>query len=557
MRRIFLLLFIVACLTALSKNLVYLDERGQMMTYDDVVISTPSGEFVSIEIIDKILKGVVISQSLRQEETIMILPSGAIVSFSHKTSRATVEFGNEFDNALLIRDGVAYINSELLSVITRASIFSETDSLVLYSQPLRIKKIDNQADSIRITLDRKVLPDFITYWWTGSGSLAITLRPAMVDPLLDYDEVSISSGRDFVRLVFEKPWGDIEYEIDGLSVIFRNKSGLGRTVQIETASSYSLSLYESYVDGRRFSMSYLEMNPEKFVFSVELASNGIAGLEKASDILNRRKSEIMINGGYFDQNQNLPIGLLIRNGEVLGLPSLGRPALYVTDKGRVYVSRMDIIYLAEIGGRTVQITGVNSPYRGEVVLYTDEYRNTLPEFDDFQYLVIENSGRVISKGYVSFARQGTNVLVLSPSAVQKSGNVSVGSTVKFKLLNSYGENLVSAVEGGPMIIHDGAPVSDYERNYYSSSLIDVRAPRTLVGVKETGEIVFIVIDGYQQSSYGLSMKEMIEFFRDKGFDSLMCLDGGKSSIMMVEGKVVNTPSSGIPSLPVVIMGTRK
>ena len=72
----------------------------------------------------------------------------------------------------------------------------------------------------------------------------------------------------------------------------------------------------------------------------------------------------MINGGYFDQNQNLPIGLLIRNGEVLGLPSLGRPALYAQPtRGRVYVSRMDIIYLAEIGGRTVQITGVNSPYR--------------------------------------------------------------------------------------------------------------------------------------------------------------------------------------------------
>jgi exopolysaccharide biosynthesis protein len=108
-----------------------------------------------------------------------------------------------------------------------------------------------------------------------------------------------------------------------------------------------------------------------------------------------------------------------------------------------------------------------------------------------------------------------------------------------------------------MIIHNSRPVTDYERNYYSASLLDVRAPRTLVGVKVTGEVVFIVIDGYQQSSYGLTFKEMIEFFKDKGFFSLMCLDGGKSSVMSVNGEIINSPSSGVPSLPVIITGSRK
>jgi hypothetical protein len=53
----------------------------------------------------------------------------------------------------------------------------------------------------------------------------------------------------------------------------------------------------------------------------------------------------------------------VRNGEVLGLPTLGRPAIYFTEEGRVHVSRMDIIYLARFDDRFVQITGVNSPYR--------------------------------------------------------------------------------------------------------------------------------------------------------------------------------------------------
>ncbi len=214
-------------------------------------------------------------------------------------------------------------------------------------------------------------------------------------------------------------------------------------------------------------------------------------------------------------------GLLVRDGKVLGLPTLGRPAIYFTEGGEVYVSRMDVFYTAKFGDRFLQITGVNSPYRGEAVLYTDEYRNSIPDFDDFTYLVIRD-GMVTKKGFVSRVEKGSDVLVLSPSSVQKIGNkASVGEFVSFELLNSYGKKVTGAVEGGPMIIHGGEPVTSYERNYYSASLLDVRAPRTLVGVKETGEVVFIVIDGYQQTSYGLTFKEMIEFFKDKGFESLV------------------------------------
>jgi exopolysaccharide biosynthesis protein len=540
-----------------AKNLIYLDERGQTRVFTDAVVTERSMDFVKLEIIGELIRGVVVSQSLRQEETIMILPSGIIVSLSHENQRATVEFGSEFENSLIMKDDKVHINAELLAAITDKSFFSESEALILYAQPLTIKSIENRPDSISITLDRDVLPDFFTIWWTGSGSLAVTLRPARIDPFLSYDGMTVTTGRGFVKISAEKPWPDVEYEIKGRTLILRGKSGMGRTIQQETSFDFDLNIFESYAGGQKFTMSFLEMNSAKFTYGIELANDGVSGLEKATDTLRKSGAQIMINGGYFDQNQNLPIGLLVRDGEVLGLPTLDRPAVYFTEDGKVHVSRMDIIYMARFDDRFVQITGVNSPYRGEAVLYTDEYRNSIPEFEDFTYLEIKD-GKIISEGYVSRVEKGSDVLVLSPSSLQKiSDSTSVGGSVALELLNSYGEKITGAVEGGPMIIHDGKPVTDYERNYYSASLLDVRAPRTLVGVKVTGEVVFIVIDGYQQTSYGLTFKEMIEFFKDKGFSSLMCLDGGKSSVMSVNGEIINSPSSGVPSLPVIITGSRK
>jgi len=544
-------------LVSSAKNLIYLDERGQTRVFTDAVVTERSMDFVKLEIIGELIRGVVVSQSLRQEETIMILPSGIIVSLSHENQKATVEFGSEFENSLIMKDDKVYINAELLAAITDKSFFSESEALILYAQLLTIKSIENRPDSISVTLDRDILPDFFTIWWTGSGSLAVTLRPARIDPFLAYDGMTVTTGRGFVKISAEKPWSDVEYEIKGRTLILRGKSGMGRTIQQETSFDFDLNIFESYAGGQKFTMSFLEMNSAKFSYGIELANDGVSGLEKATDTLRKSGAQIMINGGYFDQNQNLPIGLLVRDGEVLGLPTLGRPAVYFTEDGKVHVSRMDIIYMARFDGRFVQITGVNSPYRGEAVLYTDEYRNSIPEFDDFTYLKIKD-GKIISKGYISRVEKGSDVLVLSPSSLQKiSDSTSLGGSVTLELLNSYGEKITGAVEGGPMIIHDGKPVTDYERNYYSASLLDVRAPRTLVGVKTTGEVVFIVIDGYQQTSYGLTFKEMIEFFKDKEFHSLMCLDGGKSSVMFVNGEIINSPSSGVPSLPVIITGSRK
>jgi len=147
MRRILFICFLLVSLVTSAKNLIYLDDRGQTRVFTDAVVVERSMDFVKLDIIGELIRGIVVSQSLRQEETIMILPSGIIVSLSHETKRATVEFGSEFENSLIIRDSKVLVNAELLAAITDKSFFSEAEALILYSQPVTVKGIQKHTGS--------------------------------------------------------------------------------------------------------------------------------------------------------------------------------------------------------------------------------------------------------------------------------------------------------------------------------------------------------------------------------------------------------------------------
>lgn len=67
------------------------------------------------------------------------------------------------------------------------------------------------------------------------------------------------------------------------------------------------------------------------------------------------------------------------------------------------------------------------------------------------------------------------------------------------------------------------------------------APRTAIGQKKDGTVVFIVIDGRQSFSYGATLKDVQDIMLKLGVFNGTNLDGGASSTMYFKGKVLNNP----------------
>lgn len=88
---------------------------------------------------------------------------------------------------------------------------------------------------------------------------------------------------------------------------------------------------------------------------------------------------------------------------------------------------------------------------------------------------------------------------------------------------------------GPGLMEDGKPIADF------SDRTNVRRknPRTAVGQIAPNHYIFLVTDGRTGDSSGLSMEELAQVFAEAGCTVAYNLDGGASSAMVFDGKLVN------------------
>ena len=99
-----------------------------------------------------------------------------------------------------------------------------------------------------------------------------------------------------------------------------------------------------------------------------------------------------------------------------------------------------------------------------------------------------------------------------------------------------------AIHAGPVLMHDGKiRVTTNEEVFFGSTIPDIH-PRTAAGYRNSGELVLLVVDGRQVDSRGVDLQELAILMRDLGCVEAINLDGGGSSGMVVDGKLLNRPA---------------
>jgi exopolysaccharide biosynthesis protein len=99
------------------------------------------------------------------------------------------------------------------------------------------------------------------------------------------------------------------------------------------------------------------------------------------------------------------------------------------------------------------------------------------------------------------------------------------------------QGYVWAVEFGPLLIVNGEKTA---LTAFSGGL----SPRTAIGQTADGSVLLLVIDGRQLASIGATYQDVQAVLYANGAVNAIGLDGGSSSSMVVEGKLVNSPSDG-------------
>ncbi|MBQ6823043.1 MAG: phosphodiester glycosidase family protein, partial [Clostridia bacterium] len=99
-------------------------------------------------------------------------------------------------------------------------------------------------------------------------------------------------------------------------------------------------------------------------------------------------------------------------------------------------------------------------------------------------------------------------------------------------------NLRDACEFTPFLIINGEPTEIKGNGGWGV------APRTAIGQRKDGSVVFVVIDGRSITSAGATMKQLQQVLIEEECYNAANLDGGSSTVLYYteEGGVMNNPS---------------
>lgn len=312
--------------------------------------------------------------------------------------------------------------------------------------------------------------------------------------------------------------------------------------------------------GKAVNINLLRLDLKKVRLDVHHALDAAIGTEKTSSIARRKGAFAAINAGFFRLDASPfagdSAGLLMIDGKVLSEPARDRIQLLINNKPNrtdVVMSRTSLSQTVRLGNESFEIAGINRERKpDDLVIYTPEFnRTTLTGGDGIEIVV--GRGNVVSM----VNDLGNSVIpprgyVISASGSQRerlAGAVKLVSTV---VLRRQWEALppeflkdrakLDGVAGVPQLIKNGRIDITWEQEKSSRAFVETRHPRTAVAMLRDGRFLMITVDGRSEASAGIDLYDLAAYLLELGASDAMNLDGGGSTTMFVDGKVVNKPS---------------
>lgn len=283
--------------------------------------------------------------------------------------------------------------------------------------------------------------------------------------------------------------------------------------------------------------------------------------ERTSAIAGRLNAIAAINGAFY-ANDGDPLGVIIDESKLLSVPIFSRSVIGFTDGGDVLVGNPFFLgNLTMPNGSKVALDGLNQPAaKNAVTLFTSEFGNSTKRYSNGTELVILR-GRVIGIGKKdSVIPPDGYVVSAEGSRASLFEGIQLWDEVSIDLSLSRGwEKVRAAVGGGPRLLMSGTRYINDQEERFASSIVHRRHPRSAVGVTASGYLLMVAVDGRQAKvSVGVTLHELADLMKEFGCVDAINLDGGGSTTLYYDGKVVNSVSDSsersVSSALVVCLG---
>ncbi|MBE9008814.1 phosphodiester glycosidase family protein [Pseudanabaenaceae cyanobacterium LEGE 13415] len=257
-----------------------------------------------------------------------------------------------------------------------------------------------------------------------------------------------------------------------------------------------------------------------------------------------------INGGYFNRNNQLPLGAIKLENRFASGPILSRGVVGWDAAGNW---RFDRLTLQETiilpSGQRFPITTFNSAFvQAGIARYTADWGSTYTTLTDNEIILPIQNNQTGTQQAIPTA--GTTVQIPTPGylLVFRSNRTAAASftpAIPVQLESTFNLPDLAAfpnlIGGGPLLIRNGQIVLDGRLEQFSTAFIQERAARSAIGQTADGRILIVTAQN-NTSGIGASLNDMAAIMQQLGAINALNLDGGSSTTLYLGGQILDRPA---------------
>ncbi len=296
------------------------------------------------------------------------------------------------------------------------------------------------------------------------------------------------------------------------------------------------------INGRPVRINVVEINQKlnpNLQINPQLSSSRLASKSTITTLARKNNSLVAINGTYFKPQTGVPLGTLMINGKMYTGPIYNRVAMGIFDNG-FDMARLELNAQVKSFKGNVKVDNINQPrmLSTHVIVYTPEWGSFAPTSPKYGKQIAVEKGKIISIGTQSMPIPQNGYVIVGPderlAKIYKAKHIDLD----IKTIPNW-ENVKHIISGGPYLVKNGEVFVDMTEQKLGA--IGGKNPRTAIGYTQDGNFIMVAVDGREGASVGLTLKELAWFMKSIGCTNAMNLDGGGSTVMYVNGRVVNMP----------------
>ncbi|BAQ60483.1 hypothetical protein GM3708_889 [Geminocystis sp. NIES-3708] len=300
-----------------------------------------------------------------------------------------------------------------------------------------------------------------------------------------------------------------------------------------------------------FLVSALTFNIKNFNIDLQpiLANNNtLIGTAPLKTTAQNLEAMAAINGGFFNRNNQLPLGAIKNRDNWLSSPILNRGIMAWNDVGEVNFDRimLEEVVTTDKGNRFIN-SYINSGYiQAGVARYTSNWGINYKTLSDNEIIFVVENNIVKDKivgtkaGEDSIAIQPKNYLLVFRSAKTLAEKLDINDqiTLNTGTIPSNFAKYPYIIGAGPLLLLNRQIILNGEGEKFSKAFNTQKASRSAIAVDNQGRILLVAVHN-KIGGLGATLSEFAEILQKMGAVSALNLDGGSSTQMYLGGEIID------------------